>query len=311
MTGRRTDRVSGIPLRRGIRARRSGAPGRPSCAGFTLVELVVTLAVSAVVVSFAALFVSGPVQGFNDQARRVKLVDSADSTLRRVGRDVRRALPNSIRVANGGGVSALELLGTVDGARYRDGAPGSPDQILDFASADGSFNVIGPFTQVAKPFSSTSHHLAIYNVGVAGADAYELAGVMTPAGTGISIVADAFAGEDRVGLSPPFRFGFASPTQRVYLVDGPVSYVCDALAGTLTRYTDYAIAADHGLRDSAPELLGAGASASLVATQITGCGFRYAPGTSERASLVTLELSVGDAGETITLLGQVHVDNVP
>ncbi|HUF74412.1 MAG TPA: type II secretion system protein [Gammaproteobacteria bacterium] len=279
--------------------------------GFTLVELVVTLAVSAVVVSFAAMFITGPVQGFNDQARRVELVGSANAALARMGRDIRRALPNSIRVAGSGPVSALELLGTVDGARYRHNAPGTPDQILDLSAADGSFNVIGPFTQVAKPFSSTSHHLAIYNVGVTGADAYELANVMTPAGTQIAIAADAFAGEDRVTVSPPFRFAFGSPTQRVYLVDGPVSYVCDAVAGSLTRYTGYTIADDHSARDSGAELLAAGASASLVAGRITGCGFSYSSGTSERAGLVTIAIAVGEQGETISLLDQVHVDNAP
>lgn len=280
-------------------------------AGFTLVELVVALTVSVVVIAFAGLFISQPVLGFNDQARRARLVDSADAALTRMSRDIRRALPNSVRVANGGGVSALELLGTLDGGRYRDDAPGSADQILDFASADGSFNVIGPFTQVSKPFSSTTHHLAIYNVGVPGADAYELANVMTPAGTQIDIAADAFAGEDRVSLSPAFRFAFGSPTQRVYLVDGPVSYICDGIARTLTRYTGYSIAQSHADRDSAAELIGAGAAADLVTDDVTTCGFSYAPGTAERASLVTIELSVGEQAEAITLLEQVHVDNAP
>ena len=50
-----------------------------------------------------------------------------------------------------------------------------------------TFNVIGPFTQVAKPFSSTSSYLSIYNVGVPGADAYELANVITPPGTQINM----------------------------------------------------------------------------------------------------------------------------
>ncbi len=80
------------------------------------------------------------------------------------------------------GVAALEMLSTVDGARYRAQPPGTAAQILDFAAADGSLNVLGPFTQVTKPFSSTSHYLAVYNVGVPGADAYELANVITPAG---------------------------------------------------------------------------------------------------------------------------------
>jgi MSHA biogenesis protein MshO len=286
-------------------------PGRRTAGGFSLVELIVTLTVSVVVVAFAAMFVSGPVLGFTDQARRGGLVDSADSALQRIGRDVRRALPNSVRVNNAGSVSALELLSTVDGARYRDDAPGSADQILDFSAPDTAFNVIGPFSQIAKPFSSTSHYLAIYNVGVAGADAWQLANVMTPAGTQIDISADAFAGEDRVVLSPPFRFAFGSPTQRVFLVDGPISYLCDSLAGTLTRYTGYSIAGNHQDRDSAAELLAAGASASLVAAQVTSCRFSYAAGSSERAGMVTMALAVGAGGESISLLSQVHVDNVP
>jgi MSHA biogenesis protein MshO len=279
--------------------------------GFTLVELIVTLTISVIVVAFAAMFVSGPVLGFTDQARRGGLVDSADSALQRISRDVRRALPNSVRVSNAGATSALELLSTTDGARYRSDAPGSADQILDLSAADAAFNVIGPFSRIAKPFSSTTHHLAIYNVGVAGADAYELANVMTPPGTQIDISIDTFAGEDRVNLSPAFRFAYGSPTQRIFLVDGPISYICDSLAGTLTRFTGYTIAQNHSDRDSAAELLAAGAAASLVAGQVTGCGFSYASGTSERAGMVTMELAVGTQGETISLLAQVHVDNVP
>jgi len=279
--------------------------------GFTLIELIVTLTISVVVVSFVAVFISTPVQGFTDQARRSRLVDAADSALQRMSRDVRRALPNSVRTAASGGGVALELLSSVDGARYREQPPGSPAQRLDFTAADGAFNVIGPFTQIAKPFSSTAHYLAIYNVGVPGADAYELANVITPPGTQIDITSDVFAGEDRVTLSGPFQFAFGSPTKRIYLLDGPISYICDPLAGMLTRYTGYAIAQNHAARDSAAELLAAGAAASVMADRVTGCAFSYAPGTAERAGMLTLDLSIGEQGETISLLAQVHVDNVP
>ena len=154
---------------------------RPRAAGFTLIELVITIVLSAIVVSFVSMFVSGPVQGFMDQGRRVRLVDAADTALRRIARDVRIALPNSVRTTAAGGVVALELLATVDGARYRIAPPGGPDEILDFAGLDGSFDAVAPFTQVVKPWSSSAYYLAIYNVGVPGADAYELANVITPA----------------------------------------------------------------------------------------------------------------------------------
>jgi MSHA biogenesis protein MshO len=284
---------------------------QPRQHGFTLIELVMTLVISTIVVGFIALFISGPVHGFADQSRRVRLVDAADAALERIGRDVRRALPNSVRTTSSSGVTALEVVSTVDGGRYRGQPPGSPDQILELAAADASFNVLGPFTQVTKPFSSTTHYLAVYNVGVPGADAYELANVITPAGTAISIAADGASGEDRVTLAPPFRFAYESPTRRVFLVDGPVTYLCDPVAGTLHRYQGYDIAADQTAVDSHGELLAAGATPSLMATQVTGCTFTYAAGTAERAGLLTVEIAVSSQGETVALLSQVHVDNVP
>ncbi len=48
-----------------------------------------------------------------------------------------------------------------------------------------------------------------------------------------------------------------------------------------------------------------------MADRVTGCAFSYAPGTAERAGLLSLELGIGEQGETISLLAQVHVDNVP
>jgi MSHA biogenesis protein MshO len=279
--------------------------------GFTMIELIVTLVISAIVVSFVSLFIGGQVTGFVDQSRRARRVDTADAALRRIGRDVRLALPNSVRTTSTAGVVALELLSTVDGGRYRAQPPGTAAQTLDFAAADGSFNVFGPFTQLAKPWSSTSHYLAIYSVGVPGADAFALADVITPAGTTIAISADGSTGEDRVTLSPPFRFAYPSPTQRVFLVDSPVTYLCDTVAGTLMRYRGYSIDADQASRDSHGELLSAGASASLMANQLVACSFAYSSGTAERGGLVALQFTVRSQGESVSLLSQVHVDNVP
>ena len=64
---------------------------------------------------------------------------------------------------------------------------------------------IGGFQNIAKPFSSNTHYLSIYNVGVPGANAYELANVITPPGTQIDIAsgpaahtADSSAVEGRI-----------------------------------------------------------------------------------------------------------------
>lgn len=279
--------------------------------GFTLIELVVTLTISTVVVAFAAIFVRVPVQGFMDQSRRVRLVDAAESAVQRMKRDVRLALPNSVRVRSSGSIVALEMLATSDGGRYRAQPPGGAAATLDFSAADGSFNVIGDFVRTAKPFSSTTNYLSVYNVGVPGADAWELANVITPPGTQIDIVDAALPGEDRVTLSPAFQFAWGSPGQRIFLVDGPVSYLCDTTAETLTRYFGYSIATAHAARDSAAELLAAGATADVVADRVSSCSFLYTAGTAERAAVLTTQVAITEAGESVELLVQTHVANTP
>ena len=280
--------------------------------GFTIVELVITMVLSTIVVAFMSQVIAGPVQGYVDQTRRAELVDLADNSLRRLARDVHGSLPNSVRVHTNGSVVALELLASVDGGRYRDTPPpAGADNHLDFAGLDDQFNVIGGFANVAKPFSSSTHYLAVYNVGVPGADAYGLSNVITPAGTTITIDASGTSGEDRVQLSPGFKFAFGSPDKRVFLVEGPVTWLCDSATGTLYRYSGYAIAGSQASRDTGPELAAAGGIGSLVAENISSCGFTYTAGTAQRAGLLTAALSIEDQGESVTLLHQVHTDNVP
>ena len=278
--------------------------------GVTLIELVVTITVGAIVVAFMALFIVTPMQAYTGQARRAELVDDADSALRLMNRDLRSALPNSVRVTSSGGVSALELLATADGARYRDSGPlSNPALELDFTAADGAFATTVPFTQLTLPWSSSSSYLAIYNVGVPGANAYEMANVITPAGTTISIATGSAANENLVTLNPAFKFAYGSPGRRVYLVSGPVSYLCDPVAGTLRRYSGYSIAITQPA--SAAALSAAGATSALVAADIGACQFSYNSGTAQRNALATITLQLTRTGESIQLLNEVQLANTP
>ena len=283
--------------------------------GFTLVELVITIAVGSVVVAFMAMFIVTPMTIYTSQTRRVMLVDAADSALRFIGRDLRAALPNSVRVNVSG--NALELLATADGARYQDSGPlSNPALALDLTAADGAFATTVPFTQeqVTPKWTSNTYRLSIYNLGVPGADAYQTppptVNVITPAtGTTIKISAGATANQNLVTISPPFQFAFGSPGQRVFLVSGPVSYVCDTTFATLTRYSGYRIASAQPA--SAAALTAAGASSALVASNVTGCQFVLSAGTAQRNGLATLTLQITQSGESVQLLHQVEVVNAP
>ena len=216
-----------------------------------------------------------------------------------------------MRVTSAGTVTALELLATADGARYQDNGPvANPALALDFTAADGAFATTVPFTQLTLPWSSTSYYLSIYNVGVPGANAYQMSNVITPAGTTITISAGAAANQNLVTLNPAFQFAYGSPEKRVYLVSGPVSYLCDTVAGTLTRYSGYAIARTS--RRAPPSLSASGASVGAGGGErrrSANSPTRPAPRSATRSR--RWNSNITQSGESVQLLNEVQVVNAP
>ena len=66
-------------------------------AGFTLVEMVVVIAIVGILAAAATQLIRNPAQSFIDSENRANLTDRADTALRRMARDIRNALPNSVR----------------------------------------------------------------------------------------------------------------------------------------------------------------------------------------------------------------------
>ncbi len=276
-------------------------------AGFSLFELILVIVLIGIMATGAGMLITSPIDAYSDQVRRQLLVDQAEMALRQIARDVRLALPNSVRTTPVGAGWALEMVNTTDGARYRDEIGGvylADTDILDFSGTDDQFNFLG----LLDLADLTGQRLVIYNTAPANiySDAASGAslGIITPAATTLTLTAPPPGIEHHVTMSTPFQFSQQSPGQRAFVVNGPISYICNPASGRITRYINYA----YTVAQPTPP---AGAVEGPVVTQLTGCSINYTAGTAQRGGIITLEISLSDSGENITLMHQVHVDNVP
>ena len=272
--------------------------------GFTLVEMIVVMVITGIIGGMVAVFLKAPVQGYVDSARRAELTDVADTALRRIGRDLRLALPNSVRVAgtcDGTGSCFIEYLPTKGGGRYR-GGPGGTDNQLLFTAADNGFEVLGLMPPVAA-----GDHIAVYNLGIAGADAYAGNTLATHNRRAVSA-----AGVGSISIASANKLPFDSPGQRFHVITTPVSYVCDG-AGALWRYWGYAIQDVQTKTDTVAELeLLPGYQKARLATNVSTCLFKYqANVVAQRSGLVTMFLGMTKDGESVTLYSAAHVSNQP
>ena len=292
--------------------------------GFSLFELILVIVLLGVLASGAGLLITTPIQAYSDQLRRTQLVDQAEMSLRQIARDIRRALPNSIRIQQnvGTGGWALEMTNTVDGARYRDepgGAFVNANDILDFSTADTDFNFLGDTnTPAPTPVVLTGRRLVIYNTVstsfYSDVTATGNSGIVTPTGSILTLSQNGI--EQNLNINPGFQFTQQSPGQRAFFVDGPISYICDPSTSQtrITRFDNYAFQSTQPT--TAATFSGLPTPPAFqtgdVATQISACSISYASGTARRGGIITLGLTLNDpTGEAITLLHQVHVVNVP
>ena len=277
-------------------------PVRRRQRGFTLLEATLVIMLTGIVSAIVVVFVKAPVTGYFDQVRRAELTDAADLAMRRIAREVQRALPNSLRVDASGTV--IEFLPVTAGGRYR-AAPdaGGAGNYLDFDSAtDGSFDVMGPAISV-----SAGDQLVVYNLGLPGADAYsgESRRALTSIGTSLTALNYTVGGT---------QFPFASPSNRFQVVGAPVTFLCAPAAGgagTLRRYSGYTIQATQPTSaGAAPLSTLTGNNNALLAGSVESCSFAY-NATSSRHGLLTMTLKLSASGESVTLMHQVHLDNSP
>lgn len=295
--------------------------------GFTLVEMIMVIVITGIIGGMVAIFLKAPIQQYLDVARRANMTDIADTALRRIGRDLRTALPNSVRVTNNGGTVYLEYLETIAGGRYNTtttpvdclnaggctmltttgnlvtGTAGAASTAL----VNGGTIAIGTSrVAVYNQYSNSANDCSSLNPSVYCAAASGGAPLITGVANSV-----ANADEDQISFAAhAFLPAGGSPYNRFQIVSQPVTYACTP-GGTLMRYWGYAIQPAQPNDIAAAPL--SGANHALLANHVGAtCNFTYdAFVVAQRSGLVTMNLAITDSGETVTLYSAVHVSNQP
>ena len=260
--------------------------------GFTLVELVMVIVIMGVIGAVVAVFMRSPIDAYFDSNRRAALTDTADTAVRRISRDVRKALPNSVRVPN---PQCLEFIPTRTGGRYRSAETVAGDNTsLNFAAADNRFNMLGQYSLLPLDQQiQIGDIIAVYNLGIPGASAYS--GDNTAA---VTSVAD--GAETVIGIAAK-QFPLESGSKRFHVIpkeEQVVAYVC---TGNTLRRTVITGSFTSNCPTSGP----------VLATNVDSCNFVYSGSDLLRNGLVQIQLNLSANNEPVRLYHEVHVNNSP
>jgi MSHA biogenesis protein MshO len=280
-----------------------GAGNARANQGFTLVEVIIVVVITGILAMVAATFISRPILQYQDLARRAELADAANTSVRRMSRDLHLALPNSIRAPNN---SCVEFLQTKDGGRYRADGPGAV--FSTEATSGNAFDVLGNLNALPN----NNDLLVVYNLGILGADAYQPAyrGVINNVGTTIN----------HIKLSTEIQNPLESPSKRFYILSGTkasVFFVCQNAGidankngtGRLFRISGYAVNAV--APTVCPVWSASDATQALMAEHVSSCSFNYSTGVVERSGILSIRLGLQKDNESIILYQDVNINNVP
>ncbi len=274
--------------------------------GFTLVELIIVMVIMGIIGGMVAIFIKSPMDAYFASARRSAMTDVADTTLRRMSRELRTALPNSVRPY---GNQCIEFIATKTGGRYRENDIVSGDGTgMAFAASLApavSFNMFGDNSSL--PLSqqiARGDVIVVYNTGQTGADAYQQDNTATVAG--VTLPSPTASSPETTITITQKRFPLESPTKRFQVIPGAgqsiVAYVCHD--GNLHRSV------------RALDPLGALPAAScpydgpILVSQVIACNFNYDVGRNTNA-FVSLQFRLNSNGETVTLQNEVNMGITP
>lgn len=253
----------------------------PRVQGFTLIELIVVMVILGILASIGVGFVVKVTDSYQTTQRRAVILNTARPALERMTRQLRDALPYSVRIVNSG--NCVEFMPIAAGGNYLDQVP---DQ-LNGAAATSSSIAVSPYV---IDFGTPQH----VTIGALSASEIYGAGAQSRAtyasGSSTSVV-----------LTAPKQWLRNSINQRFYLLDDPEAFC--VVGNELRAYEGLDV------NDSSVNLAGTYALLSRSVTATTP--FVLEAGSENRNSIVTMDITFSKDSESMQFEQRVMIRNVP
>lgn len=287
--------------------------------GFTLVELIVVIVLLSIMSLVSVKFIANIAEGYVDSSRRQNMADVTQLAVERIGRELRNALPNSVRVSSDANTSCIEFIPVLGASSYED---------LPVATASDTFTAIPLGADAITRWQAGQPlYVAVYPITEAGLYSVEedtVVALLNNAQIFINAMNEADPAASFIAtLSDTHQFPTESPSARFYVVGSPVSYCLIAASGDLYRYENYfsagtAFFAAQPMPGQVPlELPSTEPNRALLASGISTASAFPNPAFAslqislQRNALVVFDMQVSDAGESVRIQHVVQVRNAP
>ncbi len=253
-----------------------------------MVEVVFVVVILGIVATIGSSFVVTAIDSYNIADTRNKLVQRGRLTLEQIARELRMAVPNSIRISSSN--RCLEFLPIIVATNYRSNIATSENNASPKSFVNtSSYNLI---------WGTVSHAvIAAYNPS-------EVYTIASPASR-VSTANISLGSHTKIDFGGAHRFLRDSQTHRIFIAADPVRFC--ALNNNVMRISNYGF--DTGtLTDTSPV-----GTVDLMAQNVQpdGVAFELSPGSEDRNISVAVRLMFNSAKAQIDLQHQVLIRNVP
>jgi MSHA biogenesis protein MshO len=256
------------------------------CSGFTLMELIIVIIILGVMSVGISGFITLSTQTYLNVTERDELLANARFSVERLNREVRNAVPNSIRENRVGTRHCLEFVPIITSTVYTE-IPVAPEGSSD------TINVI-PF-QLPNDADPV---IIVYPLN--SNEVYQ----DHSDNSGKAFQIDSYvANSSTLTLTQAVTFTEDSPTRRAYIFNQAVSYCLNG--SELTRYSNYGFQAVQPLPPAV--------DGSLMAKELAFASSEFVviEASLQRNAIVQIKLNFIRDSEEVTFENAIHISNIP